>query len=135
MKKFVLGTLLLAVTFSLGGCLTTDIGSVAAGNIFVPQAPVGKGPVSSGTGFVAEVVRIAQTTCNYRPSAAVVGVIAAAEPLATTAETIANAFCAGVAPLASGPGMVGVRQGYARVNGHYYSLRTGKRVFLRRHKR
>lgn len=129
--KSIAALVLLAVALALGGCLPDDLGSVAAGNIFVTQAPVGAGPISSGTGKVAAAVRIAQEGCNYRPSNAVVGVVAAAEPLATTAEAIANAFCAGVAPLASGPGMVGVRQGYARVNGHYYSLRTGKRVFFK----
>lgn len=130
--KLLALTILAALALALGGCLPADLGSVAAGDVFAPQMPVGKGPVSSGTGFAATVVRGTQTVCNYRPSDALVRSIALAEPIATPVDTLVNAFCAGVAPLASGPGMAGVRQGYARVNGHYYSLRTGHRVFFGR---
>lgn len=103
----------------LAGCAATD----STGNILLTSPmPVGQGPVSSGMGKVAAVVRGAQTACNYRPSAAIVAGIVSIEPLATPIDAIVNAICAGVAPLAYGPGMRGVRQGYARVNGHYYSL-------------
>lgn len=131
--KYIALALLAIASLSLGGCLTTDIGSVAAGDLFAPQIPVGAGPTSSGTGFVAAVVRGAQTGCNYRPSDAVVRTIALAEPVATPISELAKAFCDGAAPLASGPGMIGVRQGYVHINGHYYSIRTGKRVFFARH--
>lgn len=102
----------------LAGCAATD----STGNILLTSPMlVGQGPVSSGTGKVAAVVRGAQTACNYRPNAAIVAGIIALEPVAAI-NTVVNAICAGVAPLAYGPGMRGVRQGYARVNGHYYSL-------------
>jgi hypothetical protein len=80
------------------------------------------GPISSGSGTAASVVKIAQATCQFVPTASTIAGILTTSPGLNTAQAIAEAICAAVAPLASGPGLEGVRQGYVgpvKVRGRY----------------
>lgn len=94
-------------TALLAGCLASLAACAVA-----PVAVPGTGPISSGTGTAAKVVRGAQTVCGFAPDPAAVAQILGASDNATI-DAVARAICGAVAPLASGPGLEHVRQGYA----------------------
>jgi hypothetical protein len=73
----------------LAGCQTTTPGT---------------GPISSGTGTIANIITGTQTACKFVPTVATVSAALSAAPAASTIDTIVQALCAAVAPLASGPG-------------------------------
>lgn len=109
----------LAAMLLLSACQTTSM-----------PAP-GTGPISSGAGTVAAVVRGVQNACSFAPNASTVLAVLDKAPGPTTQAIIQaaqGAICAAVAPLSSGPGLEGVTQGYA------YGVRV-EGVFVVRHHR
>lgn len=87
---------------TLAGCQT--IGAPAPGT----------GPISSGTGLAAEIVTGVQEACSLPVAKQTVDeILASKDAIGATARGVIDGICAGVAPLASGPGLEGVHQGYA----------------------
>lgn len=108
---------------SLGAALALACGLALSGCGTVSLTSPNTGPISSGTGIAAKVVQVTQATCQFIPTASTIAsILSSAVPGLSTANAVARAICEAVAPLASGPGMEGVRQGYVgnvKVHGHF----------------
>ena len=90
----------LVLAMTLAGCSTVAL-------------KPGTGPLSSRPGTIGKVVVASQVACGFIPTAATVSnILGAGVPGLGTVAAIAGAICAAVAPLSSGPGLEGVKQGF-----------------------
>jgi hypothetical protein len=97
----------------LAGCQTTGTGGVPA--------------ATADAATPSNIAKAATAVCRYVPSASTIaGIVATLSGSGgaevASASAIADAICRAVAPSASGPGLDGVRQGYAfgvRVRGRF----------------
>lgn len=120
LNRFRAAALCCPLALALGGCPTTP----------------GTGPLSSGAGAVATVTKGVQTGCGYPVTQSTVSNVLAGflatytslsrEVSSAITDAAVGAICAGVAPLASGPGMENVRQGYALTPKGYVRIRSRK---------